>query len=474
VAPFLHGAEALDAADAQVVWRADLRPGREEEWSETVAAAPPRSREALALPVAAVRAWLHEAPPAEVADVEGTSCPVAPGRGRRRALRWRGPEDSEVVGPEGMIPGDTLVVPAEYGGADAFGWDPLATGPVPDVGDLCVNEMADRAPGNGNQLVRLRLYPGGGPVPDGLVSELRQLLLDGKDHDDSLGAVLGALEGGPATDPLTAAVVGQLAAGARAAPYPAGVVLTARVRPGFCRPREDREDLPPEPDDTADDDTSSLRAGVYAPAAVSLREHTRGVARWVSAFASGLGLGDDLARVLERAADLHDLGKADPRFQFLLYGDEPGDTLLAKSGKDLDARQRRRVAERAHLPRGFRHEFVSVALLRRHRQELLGDLGEDRARLAEYLVGTHHGRGRPFVPVVEDDGREDFSLQWDGHALSASPRHHLCHLDARWADQFWALVRQHGYWGLAYLEALLRLADGARSDEEQRQGGTGG
>src|SRR5262249_22492538 len=152
--------EALDAADVQLVWRADLRPDRPGDWLEVVAAAPPRTREALALPIGAARAWLSGAAPAEVTDQEGASVRPASARERRPALRWRGPDPafSGVVGPEEVRPGDTLVVPAAYGGADAFGWSPRSTAPVPDVGDLCVNDMADRAPDDGSRrLLRLRL-----------------------------------------------------------------------------------------------------------------------------------------------------------------------------------------------------------------------------------------------------------------------------------------------------------------------------
>src|SRR5205814_1023245 len=71
VAPFLHGMEALEAADVQFVWRADIRPGDEDAWLATVAAAPPRSREALAVPIGAARAWLRRQPNVLVADIEG-------------------------------------------------------------------------------------------------------------------------------------------------------------------------------------------------------------------------------------------------------------------------------------------------------------------------------------------------------------------------------------------------------------------
>jgi CRISPR-associated endonuclease/helicase Cas3 len=472
VAPFLHGAEALEAADVQVVWRADLARGQEEDWRETVAVAPPRSREAMPVPVDAVRNWLREAAPVEVTDVEGvTTQPRHAGAGLP-ALRWYGPEaeDSRVVGPDEIRPGDTLVVPSAYGGGDAFGWNPASRTSVPDVADLCINEMANAAPGEGRRLIRLRLFTT--PESDGLanlVGGLRGLLEQGEDSDLALQELLAWLVAHPPASPLLQAVVGQLAeTQPRAAPYPVGVVLTARVRPGFLP--ADAEPREPEDDSTDVDDASSLRAGTDAPAAVGLGEHLEGVVRWARAFASQLGLADDLLTALARAAHLHDLGKADWRFQFLLYGDEPGEPLLAKSGREWDAHQHEQVRRRAGLPRGFRHEFVSVALVRNHAAQLLGDLTEDQRALVEFLVGTHHGRGRPFVPFIEEPVPERVALRWDGHDLSASADHGLWRLDCRWADGFWKLVRRYGYWGLAYLESLLRLADAARSAEEQQRG----
>ncbi len=471
VAPFLHGAEALDTADVQVVWRADLQPDKEKEWREIVASVPPRSREVLPLPVQAVRDWLLQGAPAEVADIEGVpGQEEQPIRGQSRpALRWRGPdaEQTDVIEPKQIRPGDTLVVPAVYGGADAFGWDPTSTEPVQDVGDSCVNEMANAAPQNGQRrLIRLRVYS-----VDEKVKAFRTSLEEGDDDADALQEFLDALAARP-SDPLTTAVIHEFArAKTRLTLYPAGIVLSARVRPGFYKPEKKKpfESFEAIDDTTDTDDTSSLRAGALSPVEVTLADHSDGVTRWATAFSEKLGLSGELAEVIRQAAHLHDIGKADRRFQAMLYGDEPGETLLAKSGKEFDARWYKEVREHFGLPKGFRHELVSAALVRRHRELLLGELTDELRDLVEYLVGTHHGRGRPFPPFIDEKVPEEVTLEWGGRRLSTSSAHQLWRLDAGWADYFWKLVRRYGYWRLAYLEALLRLADTTRSAEEQKE-----
>jgi CRISPR-associated endonuclease/helicase Cas3 len=464
VAPFLHGAEALDTADVQVVWRADLRLGREQDWVEVVAAAPPRSREALPLPVQAVRNWLSQGTVVEVADVEGTPHQEEQlnRRQHRWAVCWHGPDDSETIEPEKIRPGDTLVVPAVYGGADAFGWNPASDVPVSDLGDACVNEMANAAPEDGLRLIRLRVH-------EVDTQKLRDLLEQGEEYDEALSELLTTLASLP-SDALTAAVIREFTQSTpRVTVYPAGLVLAARVGPGFYKPEETKPIGPVEAvDDSTDtDDTSSLRAGIFRAVEVTLENHADGVTRWATSFAEKLGLSDELTQAVRQAAFLHDLGKADPRFQALLYGDEPGETLLAKSGSERNGRFH--MEESKLPPRGFRHEFVSVALLREHRNQLLGDLTETQRHLVEYLVGTHHGRGRPFPPFIEEHAPEKVTLNWAGWTLAASPDHRLWRLEGRWPVSFWKLVRSYGYWGLAYLESILRLADTSCSAEEQRE-----
>ena len=482
VAPFLHGMEALDTADVQLVWREDLISTREEDWLDIVAIAPPRSREALGLPIYAVRNWLNQIGGPDVGDIEGTPTQDAQEKGSDRpVLRWLGPDadESRVISPEEIRPGDTLVVPAEYGGADVFGWSPKLAEPVRDVGDLCVNEMANGAPQDGlSRLIRLRLYPGferhlvpeseeseSTPSVTALVKRLQALLITGDDYQEDLNVLLTSLATRPPVDPLLAATAKQfIKANPQLKAYPMGVVLTTRVRSGFYQPLVEVKDAVESDDGTDTDDSSSLRGGTYRPVAVTLDDHLAGVASWTKSFLGGLRLDGDLGLALISAARFHDIGKADQRFQALLYGDEPSEPLLAKSGKDLEP-----TRNRFGLPRGFRHEMVSVAIVRKHQEELLADLNKDNKSLVEYLIGTHHGRGRPFVPVINEKNPEPVTLSVAGIPLSGNPDHRYWRLDSGWTDNFWTMVRRFGYWGLAYLETVLRLADASRSFEEQHQ-----
>ena len=87
--------------------------------------------------------------------------------------------------------------------------------------------------------------------------------------------------------------------------------------------------------------------------------------------------------------------------------------------------------------------------------------------LVTYLVGTHHGRGRPFFKPTPDDQPVLVKLTLeDGTILSANSNHHIERLDSGWVDSFWRLTRRYGYWGVAYMEAILRLADHRASELE--------
>lgn len=490
VAPFLHGADARAGADVQVVWRADLDAAPPAVWREIAALAPPLKRETLPVPLWAVRAWLqrHEASAGQTGDVEGLGTePESDASGGRPVLVWLGPDSPKtrtVYDPEELGPGDTIVVPSGYGGTDAFGWDPASHAPVSDVADLCHNQRALQAGAGSRRRVRLRLHPAvvkalPGAANDeamqaGMASDLKDLAqaLRAEDTgDDAVAeAVRSVLERW--REPLAglmpqAAVWEALTHPQRVVAYPttpgeqpAGVVLLATLPPDTPGDPSG-EDV--DPDLTDEDETASLTRPV------ALAEHLEHVTDKVRAFATGCGLSPELTADLVLAASAHDLGKVDERFQLWLHAGawsrvDPARP-LAKSGmprQDPSTVRRARLA--ARLPEGWRHEFASVALLSSAPDPLAGACDPE---LVRYLIGTHHGRGRPWVPVVADPVPPPLTAAWAGRRLTAPGAHGLQRADSGWVDSFWRLVRRYGPWGLAYLEAILRLADQAASREEE-------
>jgi CRISPR-associated endonuclease/helicase Cas3 len=215
---------------------------------------------------------------------------------------------------------------------------------------------------------------------------------------------------------------------------------------------------------TEDDDSArSMRP-------VLLDGHCRGVSALARLFAAKAGMPPTLVDDVALAALLHDGGKAHPAFKRLLYG---GAELAALAGPNLakstklpegpaawqDARRR------AGFPRGGRHELASLAVAEAHP---LFAQAHDPA-LVLWLIGTHHGFGRPFFPAVDWPGSESerIDIELGGSAVSVTPARSLAELTARWLDLFAALQVRYGPWGLARLEAIVRLADHRQSEGEE-------
>jgi CRISPR-associated endonuclease/helicase Cas3 len=95
------------------------------------------------------------------------------------------------------------------------------------------------------------------------------------------------------------------------------------------------------------------------------------------------------------------------------------------------------------------------------------------SELALHLIGTHHGWGRPFPPVW-DDGENAIEAEIDGAHVTVAGVHRIARLDSGWAERYAALTRKYGWWGLAYLETILRRADCVQSREEQEAGSDAG
>jgi len=185
---------------------------------------------------------------------------------------------------------------------------------------------------------------------------------------------------------------------------------------------------------------------------VLLTHHGRAVSERAVELGEALGLSPECRKALELAGAWHDAGKADTRFQRYRLGNlEPGEP-LAKSHGVQPWKVRRRYA--AALPGRWRHEQLSAALC--------WDAGLDlaSAHLVTRLVGTSHGWGRPFFPHGPSSLVDD----------PAVPNDHRKAAERLFGGVDWHVIREateaeFGAWGCAYLEALLRSADGTVSKE---------
>lgn len=168
-------------------------------------------------------------------------------------------------------------------------------------------------------------------------------------------------------------------------------------------------------------------------ARVLLADHSHGVSRKAGQFAGRLP--QELADACAKAGLWHDIGKADERWQSAMGGTGKP---IAKSFRRTEA-QVQAAWKAAGLPRGWRHEMRSLA-----------DTSQ-ASDLERYLIGTHHGRGRPCLPAHPDPAL------WQASG------------GEQWPALFAALQERFGFWGLAYLETVVRLADWAQSREEIRE-----
>lgn len=180
--------------------------------------------------------------------------------------------------------------------------------------------------------------------------------------------------------------------------------------------------------------------------AVGLDQHQKGVAVAAAELAGRLGLEGPAAERLRLAGLHHDDGKADRRFQLLL-GAKPGGPLLAKSGRRSQSDEARSRAG-SGLPRGWRHEQLSALETWR----VLANSDPDERALVTRLAGTTHGHGRSGFP------HSAAQLLGPGGDPGDDARELVD--EGLWEEIVESTNLRYGVWGAAFLEALLRAADG--------------
>lgn len=471
VSLWLHGPKS-GPADVQVVWRADLSENdlthvfnakdgdsAKERPAAIVAAVRPSTLEAISLPFVAAKRWLSGKDIGDVADVEGVAGEDRERGDSRLVLRWDG-DDSAVISVEAIQPGDTIVVPVTRGGIRDGCFEPGSAAPVIDV--------AERASLLARGQPMLRLHPQvlkqlnlSLPVDD--LQETRRALTTLAEQEEQISWRKLWLD--------------QLAKSKSSiivdADEPWTVLRGKRVRPQKLRPLLSTDDTVENGVELTTDEDDSFHAG----RPVTLSDHSADVERFARDYAEKVlprGLIEDLAL----AGWLHDVGKADKRFQVLLReGSEiaffKDETPWAKSGMPPGAKAAHRLAQRkSKYPKGARHEVQSLAMLEKHLEAVKAKAHD--VDLVLHLVASHHGYCRPFAPVVIDDEPVEVvlsshkSTEFGTLEFSATTsKHELHRLDAPLADRFWRLVERYGWLELCWLEAILRLADHRASEKEQ-------
>ncbi len=458
---FLHGLpdKSTSPADVRVVWRQgeDL-----DEVGMSANLIPPSALEAIEMPVWHVRKWLEglhgrdvtdgaasgarKSDPSvdDLADIEGQR--VARGGGQNTpamAVRVGNRGRIQEVGAGDIRPGDTIVVPSSRGGCDEYGWTG-AEGSCPAEDISLQAHLVQRG--------KMAIWIDGGPVKD-VASDAAWNDLRGAVADESRNAKVGRVVAG----------IGGLPDAWRQVAGRGGKTDVVRMRDGTVYGVAFKTALEPDLCRNATEYISKDAAGLVADysrgwdgridrtGTVTLDEHLAGVMKTAEEFARKSGLSEDDAAAVRIAAKFHDIGKREKIMQAVLHGTTQerveGMDIIAKSAGPTDRQEMRECRRLARMPNGYRHEWHSV-LSAREEKEVKDAADED---LVLWLIGTHHGYGRPvFPPAMWTEG-----------------------VDPWWCSLAVRVYARHGPWKLAHMEAVLRLADGRRSAEERINGGLG-
>lgn len=190
--------------------------------------------------------------------------------------------------------------------------------------------------------------------------------------------------------------------------------------------------------------------------------HQDHVAARAEALARMVGFDDDMVENLRIAGEYHDEGKIDARFQTLLYqGRKPQGQRKFRAKSRFSSRAWEQQFRNQCQLRGWRHEQRSVAefVLACETETELRQLPEYRRQLIERLIGTSHGHGRSTF----EHGTDYLLPESGGASRAQAPALNNIADDLFESGGWEALIdrtnQRYGFWGVSYMEALLRAAD---------------
>ncbi len=364
----------------------------------------------------------------------------------RRVLR---DENIRRLGPDGVTveeieaaelrPGDQIVLPSDRGLLDPFGWNPEASDPVVDVSIARQGLPLDATAVE--RLCGVELEKALIKTALGITDEDGEEI-DQEEKREAVQAILTAVGTAPTPNGWDEAEWAS---------------FTESLTPSMVKPREEVPRLQVRKQalerHASDFDETSLGA------AVELDRHGQAVAARAAGIAQRIGVERELIDVVERAGALHDIGKAERRFQRWLDPSGKRGVLVAKSEAPRDQWETMRIA--AGWPRGGRHEDLSARLVRAWLAQVPAWGDPIRRDLLVHLVVSHHGKGRPLVRPVVDGTPAVVSRNIAGASVQALAD--LAVVDWEQPARFRRLNEHFGAWGLALLEALVIRADHAVS-----------
>lgn len=377
----------------------------------------------------------------------------------------------ELASSDDLKPGDTILILSDTGLLDRDGhWDPEATQPVLDVS--ISRSGLPVAPG-----VVTRLYAGSLSEPSkDVVASVTKTCRDVekviaailaayyRDENEvineqcrhlsrTLQALSASVDNLPRWNSFASAIEDGLAS--RISEKGLALIVPQNEVPRLPILRHASAELTTERSD--EDEELSLDTHQGDPS--SLKGHSDYTHEKASQIAKAIGIIRPLTDIVCRAARLHDIGKADPRFQRWLDPEWTIDNglFLAKSRVPRSAWARHRAT--AGWPLGGRHEELSRRLIEEWLANGEHDMNEHDGRLLQQLVVSHHGQGRPLVvPVQDTSGGSylDYEIQQGTTVMVSSD---LSYTDWEQPARFAYLNQRFGPWGLALLETIVRQAD---------------
>ncbi|WP_371307606.1 helicase-related protein [Gordonia sp. (in: high G+C Gram-positive bacteria)] len=412
---FILGPDARPNTDVRVAWRAILG-------TDELADCRPLNGEFVSVPIGALRPILEGSRRSAVGLSDaGGSVPEeqAPQSGPIPDYYVR--VDGSWLQHGSLAPGRDVVIDADAGGYTPDGWNPSSRSPVDDLS--AVGALGEVAPPRtlAFPLIEATLLPvvERGWISTDFVASLLSRIEDTEEFDPTERAALKALindeldrfdTDGPKRARISDVVLEQ-----------SGQLL-AQIAAATNKTIDGRSQL--------------------------LDDHLAQVGEWAREDATAIGLPKPLVDDIATAGRFHDIGKAAAVWQRIANRGRVPDQPTAKYSYRVPAGRWISVARSLGFPLGWRHESLSY---------LLGVL-YGLSPLACHLIGSHHGWFRPFVRPVDGPG----DLLTDAEKQSQL-------LGADYSDTFAALNSEFGPWGLAYLEAVLRLSDWRASEYPAKQ-----